>query len=412
LISAGQAPVSTYAPGWRKWIAPVTIMVATLLSYVDRQTLAVLSPTILKETGLTASLYTDALTAFQILYMIGNPLWGSAIDYLGLRIGMLAAVLVWTLASVSHAWVFGFIGFACARAVLGFGEGGAFPGVMRTATDALPPNRQARGIALGYSGASLGAIITPLVVTPIALKFGWRSAFLVTGGLGALWLVAWYFVAQPPFLPAVRDSPSKFIWPNLLERRAWVVISSFGLGGVALGVVGYLSPLYLSQVMDLSQAQLGKVVWIPLVGWEIGYFFWGWIGDRYLSDEKTGVKRAAAIFGLMSILALPSLLTTLTHSLPIVLALFFWATFVADGFVVLSLRLGSQIYPKDRTAMVAGIGSGAWSLVLVGILPVYGRWIDLKWYGLIFVSMSLLPLLGTGIWMVLSRPWRNGVVAA
>ncbi len=204
LISAGQAPVSTYAPGWQKWTAPVTIMVATLLSYIDRQTLAVLSPTILKDTGLTASLYTDALTAFQIFYMIGNPLWGSAIDYLGLRIGMLAAVLVWTLASVSHAWVFGFIGFAMARAVLGFGEGGAFPGVMRTATDALPPNRQARGIALGYSGASLGAIVTPLVVTPIALKFGWRSAFLVTGGLGALWLVVWYFVARPPFLPAVR----------------------------------------------------------------------------------------------------------------------------------------------------------------------------------------------------------------
>ncbi len=397
-------PVSTYGAGWRKWVAPVTIMTATLLSYVDRQTLAVLSPTILEDTGLTASAYADALTAFQIFYMIGNPLWGSAIDFLGLRIGMLAAVLVWTLASVSHAWVAGFIGFAAARAVLGFGEGGAFPGVMRTATDALPKNRQARGIALGYSGASLGAIITPLVVTPIALKFGWRSAFLVTGGLGALWLAVWYFVAQPPFLPAVRHAPPKFIWPNLLERRAWVVISSFGLGAVALGVVAYLSPLYLSRVLHLSQAELGHVVWIPLIGWEIGYFFWGWVADRYISDAK----RAAPVFGLLAVLALPSLLTTLTHSLPVVLALFFWATFIADGFVVLSLRVGSHIYPKDRTAMVAGIGSGAWSLVLVALLPVYGRLIDLKWYGLVFVSMGLMPTLGTGIWMVLSRPWRTG----
>jgi MFS family permease len=219
--------------------------------------------------------------------------------------------------------------------------------------------------------------------------------------------VVWYFVAQPPFLPAVRHAPSKFIWPNILERRAWVVISSFGLGAVALGVVAYLSPLYLSRVMNLSQAQLGKVVWIPLVGWEIGYFFWGWVADKYISDAK----HAAPLFGLMALLALPSMLTTMTHSLPIVLALFFWATFIADGFVVLSLRVGSQIYPKDRTAMVAGIGSGAWSLVLVGLLPVYGRWIDLQWYGLIFVSMSLMPVLGTGIWMLLSRPWRIEVVA-
>jgi MFS family permease len=220
--------------------------------------------------------------------------------------------------------------------------------------------------------------------------------------LGALWLVAWTFVARPPFLPALRQAPSKFIWPNVLERRAWVVISSFGMGGVALGVVAYLSPLYLSRVMHLSQADLGKVVWIPLVGWEIGYFFWGWVGDRFVPD----VKSAAPVFGLMAILALPSLLTTLTTSLAVVLALFFWATFIADGFVVLSLRVGSQIYPKDRTAMIAGIGSGAWSLVLVGLLPLYGRWIDLQWYGLIFVSMALLPVIGTVIWMGLSKPWR------
>jgi MFS family permease len=183
-----------------------------------------------------------------------------------------------------------------------------------------------------------------------------------------------------------------------------VVISSFGLGGVALGVVAYLSPLYLSRVMNLSQAQLGQVVWIPLIGWEIGYFFWGWVADRYIST----VRRAAPVFGLMAVLALPSLLTTLTHSLAVVLALFFWATFIADGFVVMSLRVGSLIYPKDRTAMVAGIGSGAWSLVLVGLLPIYGRLIDLKWYGLIFASMSLMPMIGMGIWMYLSSPWRSG----
>jgi MFS family permease len=194
----------------------------------------------------------------------------------------------------------------------------------------------------------------------------------------------------------------------MLERRAWVVISSFGLGGVALGVVGYLSPLYLSRVLNLSQTQLGYVVWIPLVGWEIGYFFWGWVADRYVASAKD----AAPLFGLMALLALPSMFTTMTHSLPVVLALFFWATFIADGFVVLSLRVGSQIYPKDRTAMVAGIGSGAWSLVLVGLLPVYGRLIDLQWYGLVFLTMSLMPVLGTAIWMVLSRPWRTGVEVA
>jgi hypothetical protein len=139
------------------------------------------------------------------------------------------------------------------------------------------------------------------------------------------------------------------------------------------------------------------------VGWEIGYFFWGWVGDWYV----TSVSKAKRVFTLLGLMALVSLLIPLTKSAGLVLALFFWATFVADGFVVLSLKVGSLIYPKEQTAMVAGIGSGAWSLVLVPILPLYGRWLDLRWYSAIFVSMSLLPIVGVALWMWLSKPWRE-----
>src|SRR4029078_9441350 len=110
------------------------MMLCTLLSYIDRQVLAVLSPTILKDTGLTPSDYTDAVSAFSIAYMITNPLWGSYIDYIGLRVGMLMAVAIWTVASVSHAWVGGFIGFALARALLGAGGGEGVPAAGRTAS--------------------------------------------------------------------------------------------------------------------------------------------------------------------------------------------------------------------------------------------------------------------------------------
>ena len=382
------------------WAPSVVLMLSTLLSYVDRQTLAVLSPTILRDTGLSAGSYTDALSAFSFAYMIANPLWGSILDYVGLRVGMLAAVSLWTIASVSHAWVAGFVGFAAARTLLGLGEGATFPGGLRTAMDSLPPNRQGRGMAISYSGASLGAILTPLIVTPIALKFGWRAAFLVTGTLGAAWLVLWWVVARPPLLPAFRKRAAKIAWPDLRERRLWLVVSSFGLGGVALGVVSSLSPLYLNRVMGLTQAELGRILWIPSLGWEAGYFFWGWVADRYAANETRPVR----IFVLLAALALPVALVTRTGSWVVVVMLFFWAMFVADGFVVMSLRVGALIYPRDQTAMVAGIGSGSWSAVLAILLPVYGRWFDLQWYGAIFTSMSLLPLAGTAIWLWLSRP--------
>ena len=385
------------------WVAPSVVMLCTLLSYIDRQVLAVLSPTILKETGLSASDYTNAIAAFSILYTIGNPLWGSFIDYIGLRRGLLLAVAWWTIASTSHAWVGGFLGFAVARAFLGFGEGAVFPGAFRTAMESLPVNRQARGTALGYSGASMGALITPIIVIPFALKFGWRAAFLVTGVLGALWMVLWSAIARPPYLPAASGSTERIQWPDLRDRRVWVVGSSFGLGGLALGVAAYLSPLYLSRTMGFTQAQL-NITWIPMLGWEIGYFFWGWVADKWAARDPHPVR----IFLILTVLTLPIGFMTWITDWRLVLALFFWSTFIADGFVVMSLRVGSLIFPKSQTGMVAGLGSASWGLVQAIILPLYGRWFDAQMYTATFLSMALLPAVGTLLWLWLSKPWAPG----
>jgi ACS family hexuronate transporter-like MFS transporter len=382
------------------WVPSSVLMLSSLLSYVDRQVLAVLSPTILHDTGLSSAAYTDVLSAFSIAYMIANPLWGSLLDYVGLRTGMFIAVAIWTVASVSHAWVVGFLGFAVARTVLGLGEGATFPGGLKTAMESLPPDRQARGMALGYSGASLGAIVTPLIVTPIALHFGWRTAFLVTGVMGAVWLVLWSMAARPPLLPENARAKLVFQLPNLMERRFWLVVASFGLGAVALGVISSLSPLYLNRALGLTQAQLGHILWIPMVGWEAGYFFWGWVADRYVANDE---RRTVRVFVLLTVLALPAGLATMTGSWIIAVALFFWAMFIADGFVVMSLRVGARLYPHGQAGLVAGIGSGSWAAVQAVVLPVYGRWFNQRWYGAVFLSMSLLPVVGTSLWMWLSR---------
>ena len=136
---ASVAEPARFAPGWRIWTASGAMMLCSLLSYIDRQALAVLSPTILAETGMTAESYATVVSAFSIAYMIANPLWGSLLDYIGLRRGMFLAVGLWTLASTSHAFMAGFLGFAVARAMLGLGEGATFPGGFRASLDSLPP---------------------------------------------------------------------------------------------------------------------------------------------------------------------------------------------------------------------------------------------------------------------------------
>jgi len=384
---------------WRIWTASVVMMACSWLSYVDRQILAVLSPTILADTGMSAQSYATVVAAFSYAYMIANPVWGSMLDYFGLRIGMLFAVGLWTFASASHAFMGGFMGFAVARALLGFGEGATFPGGFRTAMDSLPPSKQARGIAISYSGGSLGAIVAPIVVVPIAARFGWRYAFLVTGVLGLAWLVLWWFTARPPFLHVPARKPERIAWPNLFERRFWALVSAYAVGAFALGPILYLAPLYLNRALGATQAELGALLWIPPLGWEVGYFFWGWASDRYATEKD----RPLGLYVLLTVLGFPLAgVTWMTTPLTAVLV-FFWAMFVTAGFIVVGLRSGARAYPESQRSMVAGMAAGSWSALVAVLLPVLGGWFDQQRYTTTFIVVSLMPVLGTFSWWLLTR---------
>ena len=98
--SAAAAPI---APGrsasWRMWVPCIGMAFASWLSFVDRQVLAVLAPTILQETKMTAQDFGTVVFFFFVAYTIANPVWGSLLDFVGLRMGMLAAVALWSAAS-------------------------------------------------------------------------------------------------------------------------------------------------------------------------------------------------------------------------------------------------------------------------------------------------------------------------
>src|SRR4051812_15993810 len=201
-VRAASQDEAAPAIGWRMWVPCIGMALCSWLSFVDRQVLNILSPTIIADTGLTAQDFTTATSFFFLTYTLGNPVWGSVLDYVGLRVGMLLAVGVWTAASMSHAAMSSFLGFAMARALLGLGEGGTFPGGLRTAVESLPASVRARGIALSFSGGTIGAVMIPLLLGPLAIKYGWRIAFLAPGGFGIAWLIIWPAIARPPFLPA------------------------------------------------------------------------------------------------------------------------------------------------------------------------------------------------------------------
>lgn len=398
------------ATGWRMWLPSLGMALCVWLSFVDRQVLAVLAPTILKETGMSAQDFGNVVFFFFVAYTISSPIWGSLLDFVGLRVGMLLAVGLWSLASASHAWMGTVVGFAASRALLGLGEGAAFPGGLRTAVESLPSNLRARGIATAFSGGTIGAVVTPLIFVPFALRFGWRSAFLLTGFFGMMWLVLWALVARPPYLPAsehAAGSKKKLSWPNPLERRFWTIVFSYSLTAMSAGPILTLVPIYLNRRMGVSQAALAGILWMPPLAWGIGYFFWGWIADRYADNPKP-----TGMFLLLTALSLPFGLTTLTSSLPLAMLLISSSTFIAGGFQMVALKAGSHVFSREQAAMMSGIATGSWSLVNAIVSPIIGRLFDQQRWAEAFWLIALCPAIGIAVWFVLSRGLNSSSATA
>jgi ACS family hexuronate transporter-like MFS transporter len=382
-----------------RWIPAFSMLLVSLISYVDRSTLAILAPTILADTRLTGEQYGFIISAFSIAYMLSNPIWGWILDRIGLRRGMSAAVAWWTVASAAHAFAGGFWSFAIARSALGFGEGATFPGGLRAVVQTLGPEHRGRGLAVAYSGGSLGALVTPLIVTPIYLWWGWRAAFWFTGCVGAAWLVMWAFVSRRKDIAApAPHAASKAPRPRLSDRTLWAFMCAYALGAVPLGFVLYSASLYLAKPLNHSQAFIGKVLWIPPLGWEVGYFVWGWLSDRAL---RRGGPRVADLGRMMAVCAVLNLAFA---SIPwianvwLVLGAMFLAMFVAAGFVVLSVAYAIHVYASEHAGLIAGVGAGSWSLLVAVAMPLFGKLFDLHRYDDAFWIATAIPLAGYGGW--------------
>lgn len=372
------------------------MMLVSTISYIDRNTLALLIPTIQRETGLTAEQYGWIVSAFSVAYMIGNPVWGALLDRIGLRLGMILAVTIWSFASAAHAWAIGFASFAALRVVLGFGEGATFPGSLRTVVQTLPTQNRARGTALSYSGGSLGAIVTPILMTPIVVWLGWRGGFLFTGLLGAAWLLWWLRLSRRDDIRSTVHRETGNARIDFRDKRLWGTLAAYSMGAVPLGFVLYNTSLYLTAKFGLSQVEIGKLLWIPPLGWEMGYFFWGWLSDRQ-GPSSTGPLMFAAMC-----LSLPLAFAARIDSLPLLMIELFIAMFMTSGFIIPSIGHAARIVPPGATGLIGGLGAGSFGVTTALTAPVFGRLFDRQDYGTAFLIASVFPVIGFGAWA-----WAN-----
>ncbi len=394
------------------------MLLLSFISYVDRSVLSILSPTILRALHMSATQYGLAISAFSICYMVANPLWGWLMDRAGLFATVLCAVVLWSLASGGHALMTGLIGMCVARGLLGFGEGATFPAGLKTVADTLPAEKRSFGLGLAYSGGSLGAALTPLLITPIALRFGWRSAFVITAAAGFVWILLWLLLRSSTLNNNVTTGQAAAIQPlqsasgrklSKWNRNLFASAAAYGLGALPLAFGLYAVPLYLSRVLHQSQASLGHLLWIPPAGWEVGYLVWGRISDRRrLAQAGKPVKTFILLSAAGFLLCAVPYVQHAPHALLLTMLLFFVAMFIAGGFVVLSLAFGMAAQQAKNTGFLAGICIATWSLATALLMPVLGHMFDHGHYTRTFWLVAVFPVLGTALWRAIGSEPASG----
>src|SRR5271163_3219571 len=174
-----------------RWTVCAMLFVATSINYMDRQVIAILKPTLEHTIGLTEISYGYIVDAFQIAYAIGLLVAGRVVDKIGTRVGYILIMGVWSLSAMGHALASTAFEFGIARFCLGLGESGNFPAALKTVAEWFPQKERSLATGIFNSGTNVGAILAPLIVPWVALRWGWHAAFLITGIFSVLWILCW-----------------------------------------------------------------------------------------------------------------------------------------------------------------------------------------------------------------------------
>ena len=181
-----------------RWGICALLFFAASVNYMDRQVIGLLKPTLQTQFGWSEMGYGHIILAFQLAYGLSLLFVGKLIDRIGTRLGFTLSVFFWSLSAMAHAAASSVVQFAVARFCLGVGESGSFPASIKAVAEWFPRKERALATGIFNSGTNVGAILAPLIVPWLTWRFGWRMAFIGTGALGMLWIVAWLAFYRPP----------------------------------------------------------------------------------------------------------------------------------------------------------------------------------------------------------------------
>jgi len=401
------------------WALALTATLTMAVSYVDRQALAVLAPTVTRELGISEEGYGWLIAAFSIAYLVSAPLAGVLIDRVGARRGLLGAVLVWSAVAAMHALAPTFGVLIALRIALGLAESPSFPGAAQTVNRALPPADQARGFGVLFTGSSLGAMAAPLIAIPLEQRWGFRAAFLGTAAIGLLWVPIWVTIAfsragrraldrrHADHAPSPAGGPrperpralSVVVHPAVL--RALVVI--LGQSPILAFVLLWTSK-YLVHDHGLTQAEVKPYLVVPPLFYDVGAILFGHLASRRARIHGAG-QPPRALFALAAGMCMLAAAVPLGRGPAEAIAIAGLCMVGAGAISALTMAdMLTRVHPSV-VSTAGGVSAAAQSLAYIVVNPLIGRALGSgAGYPAVFMALGAVLFPVSMVWLLWTPP--------
>jgi len=381
-----------------RWTICAMLFVATTINYVDRQVLSILKPILHGQTihlqplfsgwpsvettiNVTDREYGYVLAAFQVAYALGVVFAGRLVDRLGCRRGYPLVTGLWSLAAMAHALVRSVTGFGIARFFLGLGESGNFPAAIKATAEWFPAKERALATGIFNSGAGVGAIVAPLVVPWVALHFGWRASFLVTGIFSIIWIVWWSIRYHKPRESMdwtrgsvmVAPGAGEFAWWKLLGyRQAWAFMVGKFLTDAVWWFFLFWLPQYFHSRFGLDLLHMGPPLVAVYVVSTIGSVCGGWLPKGYTRLGMDLKRARLAAMLTCACCVVPVVTVGSLDSEWLAVGLLSLAAAAHQGWSANIFTTASDMFPSEHVGTVVSFGQVAGALGGAIFQPIAG----------------------------------------
>lgn len=404
-------------PERRRWIIVVTIFLATVFNYVDRQLLSILKPVLEEEFHIGNEAYALIVNLFTVCYALMYPVAGWLVDRFGARMVMFWGLITWSVASIGGGLSSTVRQFGFFRALLGIGEPANFPTQLKVVTVWFTGKLRATANSLCVAGSSIGAIIAPPLVAWLAISYRWDTAFWVIGIVGLLLAVLWIIVYRDPPERIAKESADSsgmsrtesFSWGKLWRTKSlWGILLIRFISDPVWYFCLFWLPGYLQEHSGLSLAQIGLYGWIPFLAADLGGIGTSAWSDWMVRRGKNPLRSRKIMLTTAAVVAPLCALTPYLPNAAITILVFCFVAAMCISWLFSISVVISEVFPVNNVASVLGIagGFGAAGAVLFNFF--IGHFLGTIGAHKIFLVMAFLHPIAVLILWAIVKPEKPG----